>query len=311
MFDFCRGDRRRHRGSRLRCFKPQIAHFAALGAELRAAAADRAHPRSASGRAGDPRRQARRHRQHRAALRGRGLRSLRRRRGHAQSLPRPRFRAAFPGSRRQGRGAAVPHLQPGRAAISRTWTAAARRCTSASPRPSRATGTATATACWWPARPGRRNWPRCARSSATCRSWCRASARRAATSRRWCANGKTADGDGLLVSSSPRDPLRRPRRGFRRCRARRRAGAARRDQPLPLKRAAPRAQQRARRGQQEVRPQARPQQRHQPAACRGARTCGSSATGCRASATPPRAAASGSTRRRRARRVMSLATSTS
>ena len=47
------------------CFKPQIAHFAALRRRGRAAAADRAHPRRAPGHSGDPRRQARRHRQHR------------------------------------------------------------------------------------------------------------------------------------------------------------------------------------------------------------------------------------------------------
>ncbi len=94
-------------------FKPQIAHFAALGAEDALRALHRPHPREPSGRAGDPRRQARRHRQHRRALRDRGLRPLRRRCGHPQSLPRPRLRPAVPGSRRQGRGVLCRTSNPG------------------------------------------------------------------------------------------------------------------------------------------------------------------------------------------------------
>jgi hypothetical protein len=61
-----------------------------------------------------------------------------------------------------------------------SWTWAASRCTSTWRSWWRRSGTRTASARWWSARPSRKNWRKCARLSATCRCWCRASARRAA-----------------------------------------------------------------------------------------------------------------------------------
>jgi orotidine-5'-phosphate decarboxylase len=57
-------------------------------------------------------------------------------------------------------------------------------------RSSRANGTRTATARSSSAQPTRANWPKCARSSAPCRCWCRVSVRRAATSPPSCRTGK-------------------------------------------------------------------------------------------------------------------------
>ena len=96
-------------------YKPQFAHYAAYEAEDQLERTIEYIHQHLPGRAGDPRRQARRCRQHRRALRDRGLRALRCRCGDGQSLPRHGFARALPEVRRQGRHRAVPHLQSRRA----------------------------------------------------------------------------------------------------------------------------------------------------------------------------------------------------
>ena len=66
-------------------------------------------------------------------------------------------------------------------------------------------GTGAATARWWSERPTRASSPRCARWSATCRCWSRASAPREAMRRRWCSRGRRAPAPDS--SSAPRAAL--------------------------------------------------------------------------------------------------------
>ena len=105
-------DRRCHRRLRLQ-LQAADRPLRRPGRGGRAGAPGRAHPCRPPRRPGHPRQQARRHRQHGAALRRRGVRPLRRRCGDCQPLPRPRFAAAVPRPRRSRRGDPVPHLQPG------------------------------------------------------------------------------------------------------------------------------------------------------------------------------------------------------
>ena len=162
---------------------------------------DRAYPRHASRHPGDPRRQARRHRQHRAALRQRSVRPLRRRCGHRQSLPRPRFAAAVPRSRRQGRRDPVPHLESGRARFAGSRSSAASRCTSTSRQTVAREWNANGNCALVVGATFREELAKCARWSATCRCWSPASARRAAMSRPSCATAEPRR-HGPVISSS-------------------------------------------------------------------------------------------------------------
>ena len=110
MFTFCR-DIVDATAEYACAFKPQIAHFAALGAEdalqrliAHIHAAHPGIPVILDAKRGDIGSTA----QHYAAE---AFDRYRRRRGDRQSLSRPRFGAAFPRPRRPGRGDPVPHLQ--------------------------------------------------------------------------------------------------------------------------------------------------------------------------------------------------------
>ena len=183
-------------------FKPQIAHFAALGAEdalLRLIAHLHAtHPGipvildAKRGDIGSTAEQYAREAFDRYAADA----------VTANPVSRARFGAALPRSRRSRRGHPLPHVESGRGRPAGPASSTAARCTSTSPRKSRTNGTRTATARSSSARRGPNNSAKCARSSATCRSSCRASARRVATPKPSCATLRPKDGTGLLVSSS-------------------------------------------------------------------------------------------------------------
>ena len=188
-------------------FKPQIAYFAAHRAEDQLERLIAHIHAQRAGRAGDPRRQARRHRLDRRAVRARGVRALRRRRGDAVAVHGLRLDRALPAPRRQGRDPALPHLQPRRR---RPAGAAARRrasgSTSASPGWRPAPGTAPASSAWSSAPPSRPRSPACASSRRRCRCSSPASARRAATPRPRCAPAGAATAGAttapIIVSSS-------------------------------------------------------------------------------------------------------------
>ena len=97
------------------CFKPQFAHYAALGAEDQLLATIRLHPREASRPAGDPGFQARRHRQHCGEIRAGVLRALRRGCRDGESVSGLRFDRAVSEVDGPRRDHPVPHLQPRRA----------------------------------------------------------------------------------------------------------------------------------------------------------------------------------------------------
>jgi hypothetical protein len=127
-----RRDRRRHGGP---CDRVQAADRVLRGAPRRVPARtpDPPHAAGRAARAGDPRREARRHRVDRGAIREGGVRALRRRCGDALAVHGLRLDPALPEVPGQGRLPAVPHVQSGRrraaepAARFRRWPAAAVR----------------------------------------------------------------------------------------------------------------------------------------------------------------------------------------
>ncbi|CAD9220818.1 hypothetical protein BCEN4_1790004 [Burkholderia cenocepacia] len=226
-------DRRRDRAVR-ECVQAadRVLRRASRGRPARAA--DRAHPSAASGPAGDPRREARRHRQHGRAVRARSVRALSRGRRHGEPVHGLRLGRAVLRARRQGRDRAVPHVEPGRLgpAVPRYQRPAA---VSGGRRP-RGEQVERAER---PARPrGRRDVPegnrdraRDRRRHAALDPRHRRAGRRRAGDRQRRPHGRRHRDDDQLVAC---DPVREQGRGFRRSRGARRAEDARHDQRASL-----------------------------------------------------------------------------
>ena len=220
-------------------FKPQIAYFAAHGAEAQLERLIAHIHDTAPDGAGDPRRQARRHRHDRRAVRARGLRALPCRRGDAVAAARLRLDRALPALRGQGRDPALPHLQPGRRRPAGAAPRLGREAsTSGSPGSPRARGTAAARSAWSSARPTRPRSRACASSRRRCRCSSPASARRAATPRRRCApaGAATASERPARSSSARRAPCSMPSSGADFAAAARAAAHAARDELLRAER---------------------------------------------------------------------------